>query len=205
MKSADGGASTVARDSLSISLGPGWQRVHAELLLSDVLARLTQSAYTTGLDNERVQSATIALSRVSDLYRENLIVFTAIRLRSDVRAIDQLILALPGDQPSISNHAARGTESSGGLGGELVSPVRTHGLQAVAHRSDPSRASTADMAGGSHVQLVFVIPGTETGAILTLISSAAGDEDVLERDAEEIASSVRLVDSDAAERPVAGC
>ncbi len=48
----------------------------------------------------------------------------------------------------------------------------------------------------SQVQLVFIVPGSERGAVLTLLSSAVGMEDLLRSDALEIAASVQITGGD---------
>lgn len=143
------------------------------------------------------------LARVRNLCRDEHVVLVAIRMRPDMQAIDQLSLALPGMEPAANIDSMSNATSSTHQRPEITEDVDINGLQAVSHRSVSADSPDESVAYGSQAQLVFVVPGSDRGAVLTLLSSAVGVEELLERDAEEIAASVCITSADDAEQHVA--
>jgi hypothetical protein len=137
------------------------------------------------------------LARVRNLCDGEHVVLVAIRLRPDAQAIDQLSLALPAIESTASCGSMSNATSATHRRPQLTEGVDISGVQAVSHRSWPSEGSEENAdAFGSLVQLVFVVPGSERGAILTIVSNVTNGEDLLERDAEEIAASVCITSTD---------
>lgn len=187
------------RDALSITLSAGWRRVHAERLLDDMTNRASSVRSNGATGTSAQQGVNPALGHALELYRDQQIVFTAMRMRSDVRAIDQMILALPSRSADAPLESADGGDGQQRWS-ELTEDVDVRGLRAVSHRSQVGEIVQGRENSGSVVQLVFVVSGSDRGAILTMMSSAIGDEELLERDAEDIAASVRIVGGDEAQR-----
>jgi hypothetical protein len=192
-----------AQDALSITLPARWQRIHTERLLDDAITDLADPVVATALSDAETQSAQRKLARVRDLCHAENVVLVAIRMRPDVRAIDQLSLALPGTEGITNSSSMRSMTSSERRDPEITEDVDIDGLQAVSHRSVPAEPPDEGTGHGSQVQLVFVVPGSDRGAVLTLLSSAAGVEDLLEREAEEIAASIHITNADETEGHVA--
>jgi hypothetical protein len=183
------------REALSIMLPAGWQRIRAERLLNAALA----TSLTEGdaiVPSGQVRAARDLFWRTREVYHDEHVVFAAIRLRVDTKAIDQLTLALPRVLPAGSRDSNAEGSASLGPSAQLREDVEIGDLQAVRHRSVP--VSPPAEVGGIHrsvVQLVFVVAGSDRGAVLTVLSSMADAEDLLQRDAEEIAASVQLTRS----------
>jgi hypothetical protein len=121
------------------------------------------------------------------------VVLMALRQRFKPVALDVLTVAIPRE--GSENHEmldmGNGYASrpdSGTLGARLVS---RDDLLAIAHRSYADETSTSIFR--AHVQLVICIPKSDRGAIITMVSTEAGAENILECGAEEIASSMRLI------------
>jgi hypothetical protein len=191
-------------DSLSMTLPAGWRRVHAERLLDDMVAAMAHGNAPKNINDAELDTVSRAFFHVRNLYRDEHVVFTAMRIRPDARGVDQLTLALPsthgGSSQTRAGDASAGTERHP----ELTEDVDINGVQAVSHRSLPSEGSEENADPfGSLVQLVFVVPGSERGAILTIVSNVTSDEELLEREAEEIAASVHITNANETEGHVA--
>ena len=179
-----------------MTLPAHWQRVQNERLLNDALANLTDPATAGVFGRAGVESAQRQIAWAHEVCRMEHVVLTAIRMRKNERAIDQLSLALPGLEPTASRDSRRHAVSGADLRPEITDEVHLDGEPVVCHRSIPVESPHESAVPGSQVQLVFLVPGSERGAVLTLASTAVGVEDLLQSDALEIAASVHIVNAD---------
>jgi hypothetical protein len=188
-----------SQEALSITLPAHWQRIHTEQLLDDALADLADPTIVEVFGHAEAEGAQRALARVRDLCHAENVVLVAIRMRPDAQAIDQLSLALPGMERITNSGSIRNATNSKRRRPEITDDVDIDGLQTVSHRSIPAESPDESAVRGSQVQLVFVVPGSDRGAVLTLLSSAVGVDDLLELEAEEIVGSIRMTRADEAE------
>jgi hypothetical protein len=179
-------ASSADLPKLAITLPAHWARVHAERLLDDAVSAGASEGRAAEVD--ATQAALRTLLTLRALYRAAQIEFTAIRLRPDAGAIDLMTLAVPGQGDAF----ARDWTTSTSRRTELKEVVDIDGIEAISHRSMAARPGQDYNAFGSEVSLVFRIPSSDHGAIVTVVSTVVGCEDTLERDAEEIIRSMSL-------------
>src|ERR1039458_8514104 len=192
------------RDALSIALPAGWRRIHAERLLDDMLAGIDGRSEISGVDGDKMRAATRVLSLARDTYKKDHLVLAAVRLGSNAGEIEQLTLALPDVRRPVRRTVTSDSEARADKRSETAEDVDVDGLRTISHRSLSDAASIGEGdVTGSRVQHVFVVPHSDRGAVLTLVSSVAGDEQRLEREAEEIAASVQITGTDEAEEHVA--
>jgi hypothetical protein len=187
-----------SREVLSVTLPVRWQRVNPDRLLDAAASSVSAQAIAGPFDLAQAQGAQRMLAWARNLCHDGHVVLVAIRMRPDAQAIDQLSLALPSMEPTANSDSINNATSSTHQRPEITEDVDINGLPAVSHRSVPAESPAESVAHGSQVQLVFVVPGSERGAVLTILSSASGVEDLLERDAEEIVRSVSLTSADEA-------
>jgi len=192
-----------SQEALSITLPAYWQRVQAEKLLDDALVDLADPAIVDAVGHAEVKSAQRQLTRVRNVCHAEHVVLAAIRIRRDARAIDQLSLALPGMEEIASRDSRRNRVSNADQHPETTEDVQLNGQSMVCHRSIAAESPEESGVAGSQVQLVFIVPGSERGAVLTLLSSAVGVEDLLRSDALEIAASAQITGGDEIEGHVA--
>jgi hypothetical protein len=175
---------------LTLTLPAHWARVHAERLLNDALSADTGEARV--VDDAARQAALRTLIALRVLYQDAHIAFTALRLRPAARAIDLMTLAVPGRDDQLGLNWTVATSKRP----ELKEEVSVDGVEAISHRSIPAEPGQGYKAFGSEATLVFRIPCSDRGAIVTVVSTVDGCEDLLERDAEEITRSIHLTNVD---------
>lgn len=185
-----------SQEALSITLPARWQRIQTEELLDDALADLADPAIVEAFGHAETERAQRQLTRVLNVCHADHVVLTAIRIRRDARTIDQLSLALPGMGRIASRDSRRDTTSNADQRLETTEDVQLNGQPMVCHCSIAAESPEESGVVSSQVQLVFIVPGSERGAVLTLLSSAVGMEDLLRSDALEIAASVQITGGD---------
>lgn len=184
--------------SLTLTVPAGWQVVDLDGLLSDAVAEAMIEALGDELGAEEREALREAFRSLHEQVEADRIVFMALRVDEPSGAQEVMTLALPGDAdplgdaPAFTPGPAAATAPSvasptGSIVGEerrSLETIRLGDRSAIAHLSAP------DADGGSWAQLVFFLPGTREGAILTLISSGSGRAEVLKEDAAAIARSL---------------
>jgi hypothetical protein len=189
---------SATEDSLTLMVPAGWQVVDLDGLLSDAVAETMIEALGDELGAEEREALREAFRDLHQQVEADRIVFMALRVDEESRAQEVMTLALPegvdspgaptAPVPGPTSTAATGAGTSAGsfVGevGQSREAIRLGKGSAIAHLSAPG----AD--GGSWAQLVFFLPGTREGAILTLISSGNGRAEALKGDAAAIAGSL---------------
>jgi hypothetical protein len=182
MTEADGG-------TLSVTLPPRWQRFHFDRLLAQMETEAAMPELQEELGEPVARWLSDMLEGVQSTYTQGDVILAAMRVRADDYAIDMMTLALP----TAGEAEDRATQlESSSTGGEETAYVNIGNGHGVAHRSSPAGDRSEVKFFPAYVQLVTRIPPSDRGAIMTLMSSAKGAEDLLERDAEQIAESLRL-------------
>jgi hypothetical protein len=193
--------------SLTLTVPVGWQVVDLDGLLSEAVAETMIAALGDELETEEREALRAAFRDLHEQVEADRIVFMALRVDEQSGAQEVMALALPGDSPppgGASSPAPGPTAATATSAGTPPHPItaeaerapeaiRLGGGSAIAHLSAPS----AD--GGSWAQLVFFLPGTREGAILTLISSGSGRADALKEDAAALTGSLGFTEDSAGE------
>lgn len=165
----------------TFALPAGWQEVHGEAALHELVPPRGLGSPDAELGAERVETLRTILTGAITRYREYGVVFTAIRLRLEATAFDLMLLAAPpspGTDPPIS------------LDDNTIRRLDVDGISAVEHRGTASASQSEHELFASRLQVTSLIPGTERGVILTLASTQVDAEDLLEREARAVLGSL---------------
>jgi hypothetical protein len=171
---------------LAVTLAPGWRRLHTLALMEDLLGGRSSNAISEEYGPGAAEQLHELLTIVAQAYLEGNVLLTAVRIRAVENALDVLTLAVPHaanaaeyeDTNARSAPRATGDVEIDGASARLVIP------------QDESPADGDPFA--SRAQVIALLPSTRRGAILTLLSTAAGAERMLEDEAARVASSLRL-------------
>jgi hypothetical protein len=126
-----------------------------------------------------------AFVRVRTSIVRDAVVLSAVRVRTNQQALDFVTIAMPTASPGPRADAASSRDATAIV--ELANgPGIVHSAE-CAPSTSPLPAS---------VQLVLRVPPSERGAIVTVLSSEAGCEEMLAREAEAIAGSLRIESAD---------
>jgi hypothetical protein len=194
-------------DSLTLTVPAGWQVVDLDGLLSDAVAEAMIEALGDELEPAEREALRAGFGDLHERVEADRIVFMALRVDGQSGAREVVTLALPGDAglPGAPTASAPGStattatdagSSAGSIVGEAGQSreaIRLGEGSAIAHLSAPGAG------GGSWAQLVFFLPGTREGAILTLISSGSGRAEALKEDAAAIAGGLGVAADGAGE------
>lgn len=181
-----------AAESILMRLPAGWRVVAVDVLLGDEIPEMLVRALGD------VSEIAAMRSRLSDLgttlARQGLC-FMALRVEEE--ACDVVTLALPGPgngdgpEPATESGTEPTTQSDTEPTTESGTELRLGGTSAVVHDGGPQDAAGPGPWVTSE-QIVFVVPGTQRGAVLTAISTDARRAERVSRDAREMVASVRL-------------
>jgi hypothetical protein len=188
-------------DSLTLTVPAGWQVVDLDGLLSHAVAEALIEALDDEIEPPEREALRAGFDDLHEQVEADRIVFMALRVDGQSRAQEVVTLALPGDvgprgvpTASVPGAAATTESAATGAGSSPDSFVgeagQSHEAIRLCERSAIAHLSAPDAEGGSWAQLVFFLPGTREGAILTLISSGSGCAEALKKDATAIAGSL---------------
>lgn len=177
--------------SLTLTVPVGWQVVDLDGLLGDAVAEAMIEALGDELGGEEREALHEAFRDLHQQVEADHVVFMALRVDEGSGAQEVMTLALPGDAappigsptPPPGPAAAAGTDAGSEPRPHAIAPERPPTAVRLGEGSAIVHASVPTADGGSWTQLVFFLPGTREGAILTSISSASDRAEALKRDA----------------------
>lgn len=190
---------SVPATQLSLTVPRGWRPVRLDRVFGESIPDLMIAVLGDELDATDQVALREEFGRVRNEISAEHIAFMALRFADDAARRDVLTVAVHGvggAAPALPAAESRAPQEAAGDRGERVSIA---GREAIVHRSSDQAAADPDHSSGSWVQVVALLSGEE-GAVVTIVSSAAGQDEALRADATEVAASLALVSADS-ERP----
>lgn len=193
----------VPRTQLSLTVPKGWRRVDLGRAFADAVPDLMVAILGDELDAETQAALHAEFGRLRNDVRSEQIAIMALRTTDDGSRRDVLTVAVHGVEATGPGDSVEETTAGADQGrprdrGELVSVA---GREAIVHRSPGPPTDSAGLASGdaqvadapgSWVQVVVLLSADE-GAVVTIVSSAAGQEEELRTEGLAVAESLGLV------------